>query len=112
MITDRRPVVYPSSARRILYVGNDLMLLRFLQYTLEDCQVIRCPNGSQARLFIEKIKYALLLFDEVLLDTTGRELTKFARESARVEMTPSIIIKKSANCDVLARDITRIIAAS
>jgi DNA-binding response OmpR family regulator len=74
--------------------------------------VIRCPNGAQAKLFIAQIKYSFLLFDDKLPDATGKELTEFARESARIELTPSIIIKKSAKYDVLARDITRILAAS
>jgi DNA-binding response OmpR family regulator len=112
MITEWRPVFHPRCTYRILYAGNDLSLLKFLREILEDCQMMRCPNGAQARLFIKEIKYSLLLFDEQLPDATGRELTAFARESARIELTPSIIIKKSADYDVLARDITRIIAAS
>jgi DNA-binding response OmpR family regulator len=112
MIIEERPPFQKKFSYRILYAGNDLSLLTFLQEILEDCQVIRCPNGAQAKLFIAQIKYSLLLFDEVLPDAMGRELTEFARESARIELTPSIILKKSANCDVLARDITRILAAS
>jgi DNA-binding response OmpR family regulator len=112
MITDGSPVFHPRYSDRILYAGNDLSLLKFLREILEDCQIIRCPNGSQARLFIAQIKYSCLLFDEELPDTTGGELTEFARESARRELTPSLIIKKAANYDVLARDIARILAAS
>jgi DNA-binding response OmpR family regulator len=112
MITEERPVFHPRYSYRILYAGNDLLLTQFLKYTLADCQLIRCPNGWQARLFIKEVKYSLLLFDEELPDTTGRALAKFARESARVELTPSIIVRKSAKGEVLARDITRILAAS
>jgi DNA-binding response OmpR family regulator len=112
MIIEERPPFQKKFSHRILYAGNDLSLLKFLQEILEDCQIVRCPNGAQAKLFIAQIKYSLLLFDEKLPDATGKELTEFARESARVEMTPSIIIKRSANYDVLARDIGRILAAS
>lgn len=110
IIPDLKPVVYPSYLHRILYAGNDLMLLRFLQYELKDCQIIRCPNGAQARLFIEKIKYSLLLFDEELPDTTGRELTEFARELPYRRRTPVIICKPFGSYDVIVRAITRALA--
>jgi CheY-like chemotaxis protein len=112
MIIEERPPFQKKFSYRILYAGNNLSLLKFLQEVLEDCQIVRCPNGSQARMFIKEIKYSFLLFDEELPDTTGRELTEFAKKSARVELTPSMIIKRSAKYDVLARDIERILAAS
>lgn len=39
---------------------------------------MRSPDGSIARLLMKSILYSLLLFDEVLPDTTGKELEGFA----------------------------------
>jgi DNA-binding response OmpR family regulator len=105
MITEWTPRFHPRYSHRILYAGNDLMLLQFLQYTLEGCQVIRCPNGAQARLFIEKIKYSLLLFDEQLPDTTGAELESFTRTLAQRHSTPIVIIRDSSDGDTLVKAI-------
>jgi len=79
IIPDGKPVFHPAYARRILYAGSNLALLKYLQSKLEDCAVVRSPDSSQARLFIENINYSLLLFDEELPDTTGQELTDFTR---------------------------------
>jgi DNA-binding response OmpR family regulator len=95
---------------RILYAGSDLALARFLQDELEECQVIRCPNGSQARLFIEKINYSLLLFDEALPDATGRELACFARGLAHRQCSLAIVVKRSDEFELLADAIKRLLA--
>jgi DNA-binding response OmpR family regulator len=107
MIPDGPPVFHPRYSHRILYAGNDLSLLTFLQEILEDCYMVRCPNGSHARLFIEKIKYSLLLFDERLQDTTGAELESFTRTLPHRERTPIIIYKPLVGFDVLAKAIIR-----
>ncbi len=96
-------------SHRILYAGNDLALLKYLQDTIEDCQTVRCPDGSQARLFIDKIKYSLLVFDEVLPDCTGAELTRFVRSLAHREKTPIIIFRRRDNLELLARTIARLL---
>ena len=67
---------------RILYVGNDLDLLKFLHEHLEP-KVVRCPPSSTARSFIKEINYDLILLDE-----SERELTEFIR-SVRKE-TPVV----------------------
>lgn len=98
MITDWMPRFHPRRfSHRILYVGLDHALTKFLQDELEDCQVVRSPNGSIARLFIEKLEHAVLLFDEQLPDTTGRELASFVRSLPRRKHTP-IIILSASNC--------------
>lgn len=109
IIPDGKPVFHPAFSRRTLYAGSNLALLQFLQSTLEDCAVVRCPDGSQARLFIEHIQYSLLLFDEELPDTTGQELADFARQFSHKQHTPVLIIKKSDSFELLASTITRLL---
>jgi PleD family two-component response regulator len=112
MITEEvRPFHPPPFSYRILYAGNDHALEKYLQDELEDCQVVRCPNGSQARLFIKGINHSLLLFDELLPDATGEELERFTRSLVKREHTPVIIFKKSDDFELLASAITRLLAA-
>jgi DNA-binding response OmpR family regulator len=80
-------------SQRILYIGYDLSLFQFLSKILEDCQIIRCPGGSLARLLIESpIEYWLLLLDEELPEMTGLVLARFAREQAHRVRTPVIVL--------------------
>lgn len=99
------PRFHPRYSYRILYAGNDLALLQYLQDTLTDCQVVRCPNRAQARLFIEKLNHSLLLFDEVLPDATGAELERFTHSLIKRGHTPVIIIQGADKFDLLARAI-------
>jgi DNA-binding response OmpR family regulator len=110
MITEWMPRVHLYTSR-ILYAGSDLALAKFLQDELEDCQVIRCPNGSQARLFIERINYSLLLFDEALPDATGRELACLTRGLAKRQCSLIIVVKMSDDFELLAGTIKRLLAA-
>jgi DNA-binding response OmpR family regulator len=98
------------SSPRILYVGRDLTLLEHLQGELGDYRIIRSPSASTARLLIEGIDYALLLFDEELPDTTGLELAEFAYSLANRQHTPFIIIKKTDDFEFLVRDISHLLA--
>ena len=111
MITDEMPRFHPRYSQRILYVGRDHSLSKFLSDELEDCQVVRCPDGSQARVFIEHIKYSLLLFDEELPDTTGRALMRFARSLTRRKRTPTIILNKLTSLEGLASVIPHLLPA-
>jgi DNA-binding response OmpR family regulator len=112
IISDRLRFVHPRYSHRILYAGHDLSLLKFLNEILEDCQIVRCGDGTQARLFIEKINYLLLLFDKKLPDTTGAELESYTRTVAGRGLTPIIIVKKSDSYDVLARTITHLLSST
>jgi DNA-binding response OmpR family regulator len=88
-------------SHRILYVGHDLTLLKSLMEALEDYRVVRCPGGSVAHTLIEsQIIYALLLLDDELPETTGRELAYFTKGVQHRERTPIIILSLSkAKCD-------------
>jgi DNA-binding response OmpR family regulator len=94
IISDRLRYFHPPYSHKILYVGNDLNLLKLMQQILLNCQTIRCPIGSVAKLFIEKIKYSLLLFDDKLPDSTGIELAKFTRSMLQMRQTPIIILSE------------------
>ncbi|HEX8492096.1 MAG TPA: hypothetical protein VF658_04585 [Pyrinomonadaceae bacterium] len=69
------------------------------------------PIGSVARLFIEHIKYSLLLFDAKLPDTSGRALVRFTRSLPHRERTPTFIIHNSIDRARLARAIAHRLTA-
>lgn len=84
------------ASHRILYFGNDLSLLNTLSELLEDCRVVRCPDASLAQALMEsEINYSLLLLDEKLPDTTGRELVCLVRGFQHRQRTPIIILSAS-----------------
>lgn len=109
MITEEAPSFHPHYSQRILYVGHDFALLKFLRETLAECSIVRAPTGSVARLLIDKLNYVLLLFDEVLPDTTGLVLACFTRELTHREHTPIIVVKRSDEFASLARAIMRLL---
>jgi hypothetical protein len=119
MITEDEPSYHARalyrrmSARphRVLYVGLDLALLTYLTERLDECWVVRAPAACVARLFIKHLKHSLFVFDEVLMDGTAQELTRFTREIANRERTPILIVKKSDNLELLAITIERLLAA-
>lgn len=96
MITECAPSFHLMPSHRILYLGNDLALLKTLGESLEDCFVVRCPDGSLALPLMESdIVYSLFLLDEELPDTTGRELARLARRVRHRKHTPIFLL--SAN---------------
>ena len=106
---------------RVLYVGSDLALASFLKDALSrlDCCVVRCPRGTEARIFIESenpiiggsaIKYSLFLFDEQLPDMTGKELAEFTHKVKHRKRTPIIICQKADEFDTLAETIVHTLA--
>ena len=118
MITEDEPSYHARalyrrlSARpyRILYVGLDHELMRYLEESMVECWLTRAPTGLIARLFIERLKHSLLLFDEILPDTTGESLACFTRSLAHREGTPIIIVKKFGDVQSLTQAILNILA--
>jgi DNA-binding response OmpR family regulator len=106
IISDRLRFVHPPYSHRILYAGQNLALLKYLQDELKDCLIVRCAGDSTARAFIKSINYSLLLFDEVLPDAMGRELAAFVGALANRAGTPVIIFKKTDNFEPLANAIS------
>ena len=93
---------------RILYVGHDLNLLKFMQDELKDCRVVRCTGGITSRSFIKsEINYALFVFDEEMPEMSGQVLTAFARGLAHREDTPVVIFKPSDDFSEIVKTIIR-----
>ena len=96
---------------RILYTGNDLALLKFLEERLKDCLVVRAPSGYVGRVLIKgESGYSLFLFDKELPDETGRELESFTR--TRHEYKPVIVIRDSDKFSSIAKDIANYLSQS
>ncbi len=81
---------------RILYVGNNLELLKFLHETLE-AKVVRCPPSPMCRSFIKGINYDLILLDESELD-----LTDFIQSAEMNEKTPVVVYSSNSFENTLA----------
>jgi DNA-binding response OmpR family regulator len=80
---------------RLLYVGTDLNLMKFLQDELKHGGwfAVRCPDGKTARVLLNsQIHYDLLLFDDELPDTSGREIVRLARSLEHRQRTPIILL--------------------
>ncbi|HEX8128709.1 MAG TPA: response regulator [Pyrinomonadaceae bacterium] len=85
------PVRQPA----ILYVENNALLAQLVRDLLDlsGCHVWRAENGAIAKMFLnsEERRYALLLVDNELSDTTGLELVKYARTLPRWKSLPVIL---------------------
>ena len=108
MITEDVPAAHrPPARHRILYVGGDIRLPARLADAL-DCHVVRCPDVSTARLFIEgDTKYSLFLFD----GGQAEELEGFARSLKHRERTPVVVVRKSEGFRAIADSIWRALPA-
>ncbi|HEX7999976.1 MAG TPA: hypothetical protein VF528_16425 [Pyrinomonadaceae bacterium] len=117
MITDCEPSYHARalyrrlSARphRILYVGLDLQLQKYLQDNLAECWIVSAPAACVARLFIDKLNYSLLLFDNALTDATAQELSRYTRTLPHRAHTPIIILNPSQELKRLPKAITRLL---
>jgi hypothetical protein len=106
-------MIPPAHRYRILYVGNNLALLKFLEDGLKhlDCFIVRASMASPSKTFIESdINYPLLLFDDELLDAGGPQLKHFARQLSHRKRTPIIIFKESDEFNSLAQTIIQALA--
>jgi CheY-like chemotaxis protein len=86
----RSIVVQPA----VLYVEDNLILSRLVSDLLDlgGYHVWRADNALTARLFLQhEQRFALLLIDNELRDTTGLELVKFARTLAHRASLPVIL---------------------
>ncbi len=84
----------PQDHYRILYAGVSHTLLESLRESLgpRGCEVLRCPDGRQARLFVEsKIHYDLLLFDEELSGLSCADLCSLTGLLSHRQHTPVLI---------------------
>ncbi|HEX8889597.1 MAG TPA: hypothetical protein VF779_10490 [Pyrinomonadaceae bacterium] len=99
----------PDRKYRILYTGNDLHLLKYLEEKLTDCCVVRAPSGYVARTLIAgRTDYSLFLFDKELPDTTASELESYTH--AHRESAPVIICKPSSNFRSIVKAIVSLLS--
>lgn len=98
----RTIVVQPA----ILYVENNLMLAQLVGDLLDlgGWHVWRVPDGTTAQTFLRgEQRYALLLVDNELRDTTGLEVVKFARSLPHRESLP-IMLFSIEDCEREAKE--------
>jgi len=95
---EHRAISSPTQPRhRLLYVGNDLDLLTFVQDELKDegWFIVRCPDGNTAHVLLSSgIQYDLLLFDDELPGTSGKEMVHLARSLEGRKRTPIILLSR------------------
>jgi DNA-binding NtrC family response regulator len=95
---------------RILYAGNDLRLLKYLEDKLKDCHVVRAPSGYVARTLIKgESGYSLFLFDKELPDTTASELESYTHMHR--ESVPVIIFKSSDKFRPIVKTIISLLSS-
>jgi hypothetical protein len=99
---------------RVLYVGNNYDLLKALQDRLADLDglVVRVPSNGvpEARLFLRSgLPYAVLLFDETLIGTSGQKLARFALSLDHRAGTPALIAKESDDVAATAERVRRLL---
>ena len=105
----------PTYRYTILHVGTSRALAEYLNPGLKelDCFVDYCSILWQPHVFIQSdLKYALLLVDEELGETTGAEFTQFVRSVPHRRDLPIITVKKSDDFNVLAQTILSLLTAS
>jgi CheY-like chemotaxis protein len=95
-------VVQPA----VLYVEDNLLLSRLVSDLLDlgGYHVWRADHAHTARLFLQhEQRFALLLVDNELRDTTGIELVKFARTLAHRASLP-VVLFSIEDCEREARE--------
>jgi CheY-like chemotaxis protein len=89
----------------VLYVENNALLSRLVSdlFDLAGWHVWRAENGMAAQMFLRhEQRFALLLVDNELSDTTGIELVKFARTLAHRQSVP-VVLFSIEDCEREAR---------
>ena len=84
-----------ASQIRLLYVGEDLALIRFLRTAFHgpDYHVVSCPDRDSAERFIKSdIRYHLLIFDHEMRHRAAFDLARLTRSMKHREGLPAIIV--------------------
>lgn len=98
---DSAPFVSTQSHRRLLYVGCDHQVLKLLQAHLKTKGwfFVRSPGGHPACLLLEsEIHYDLLIFDDELPVSPGRQWLELAHSLTHRARTPVILLHLSGDC--------------
>ena len=84
-----------ASQIRLLYVGEDLALIRFLRTYFHgpEFHVVSCPDRDSAERFIKSdIQYHLFLFDHEMRHRAAFDLVRLVRSLKHREGLPAIIV--------------------
>ena len=88
-----------EAQRRLLYVGNDLALLKSLRTTFSkpEHHIVSCPDRLSAEMFIKsQIQYQLFIFDIEMRDKASLDLTQLVRSLEHRESLPSLVVGPEA----------------
>ncbi len=84
-----------ASQIRLLYVGEDLALIRSLRATFHnpDYHVVSCPDRDSAERFIKSdIRYHLFIFDHEMRHRAAFDLAQLVRSLKHRERLPAMIV--------------------
>lgn len=84
-----------ASQIRLLYVGQDLGLIRFLRarFHKPEYHVVSCPDRDSAERFIKSdIRYDLFIFDHEMRHRAAFDLVRLVRSLKHRERLPAMII--------------------
>jgi len=84
-----------ASETRLLYVGEDLALIRFLRTAFHgpDYHVVSCPDRDSAERFIKSdIRYHLFIFDHEMRHRAAFDLARLVRSMKHREGLPAMIV--------------------
>ena len=84
-----------ASQIRLLYVGEDLGLIRFLRgaFHKPEYHVVSCPDCDSAERFIKSyIQYDLFIFDHEMRHRAAFDLARLVRSLKHREGLPAIIV--------------------
>ena len=92
-----------ASQIRLLYVGEDLALIRFLRTAFHgpDYHVVSCPDRDSAERFIKSdIRYHLFIFDHEMRHRAAFDLARLVRSLKHREGLPAIIVGGEAESNL------------
>ena len=89
---------------RLLYVGEDLALIRLLREILPKplYHVVTCPDRSSAEMFIKSdIRYHLFVFDHEMRHRAAFDLTRLVRTLKHRARLPAIVVGREAGSNLI-----------
>src|SRR5438552_11385627 len=107
----RSQPAYPGSEPqcRLLYVGSDLSVLRFLRSTFGKpmYHVVSCPDRLSAEMFMKsQIPYQLFIFDHEMRDRAAFDLARLLRSLDHRQNLPAIVV--GAEVEGALQEFTRV----
>jgi CheY-like chemotaxis protein len=99
----------------ILHVGTSRALAEYLNHELKElgCFVDYCSIRWQPHVLVKSdLRYALLLVDEELGETTGAEFTQFVRSLPHRRDLPVMVVKEADDFNVLAQTILSLLSTN